>query len=110
MKEKRLLGLVLIAMFFPQWAFATGTSTPLQKAWSALMSEYRIILAYIAGFGALTSILTFIVHFMRLGAAADNPQERQKIVRGMLISAICTALLGGVTLLLTLLYSIVFLD
>ncbi|BBW98935.1 hypothetical protein GsuE55_37680 (plasmid) [Geobacillus subterraneus] len=74
------------------------------------MAEYRIVLAYIAGFGALTSVLTFILHFIRLGAVADNPQERQKVIRGMLISAICTALLGGATLLLTLLYSIVFLD
>lgn len=102
-----ILIVTLCLICIPHIAFADDGA--FKKAWDALMEEYRVILAYIAGFGALTSILTFIIHFIRLGAVGDNPQERRKVVYGMLISAICTALLGGITLILTLLYSIVFL-
>lgn len=102
-----ILIVTLCLICIPHIAFADDGA--FEKAWGVLLEEYRIILAYIAGFGALTSILTFIIHFIRLGAVGDNPQERRKVVHGMLISAICTALLGGITLILTLLYSIVFL-
>lgn len=107
MKKPFIIVIILCSMLIPHIAFADDGA--FKKAWDALMEEYRVILAYIAGFGALTSILTFIIHFIRLGSVGDNPQERRKVVHGMLISAICTALLGGITLVLTLLYSIVFL-
>lgn len=80
----------------------------LPDAWKELMNEYRFILAGISGIGALTSILIFIAHMIQLGGTG-NPQRRSNCIRNILISAICTALLGGMTLITTLFYSIIFL-
>lgn len=90
-------------------SYARGVNSPeFQEKWQALMAEYRVILAGIAGFGAMTSLLVFIYHFMHLGAVSSNPAQRSQVVRNILISAICTSLLGGVTLFLTLFYSIMW--
>lgn len=73
-------------------------------AWKSFFAEYRIVMAYIAGFGALTSILVFIYHFVQLGIHGDNPSRRQEILWNLFISAICTALLGGITTVLAFFY------
>lgn len=88
-------------------AFAGGKPTT-DEAWKAFMDEYRVILAAIAGIGALTSVLVFIFHFIKLGTMPSHPIQRREVMNNMLISAITTALLGGISLVLTLFYYIVF--
>jgi len=101
-----LLGVLFVCFINMDISFAKPS---FNEAWNAFMKEYRIVLASISGLGALTSILVFIIHFIKFGANADNPYQRREAIVNMLISAICTALLGGVTLILTLFYSIIFL-
>ena len=99
----------LVGTFAVDIAFAFGSkSAVIAEKWEALMKEYRVILAGIAGFGALTSILVFIFHMIQLGSSQAHPIQRHFIIRNLLISAICTAGLGGLSLFLSLFYSVIF--
>lgn len=42
-----------------------------------------------------TSLLIFIINFIRLACSYTHPLIRQKVLKDILISGICTALLGG---------------
>lgn len=108
------LALVLVVAFMvlmsSDVSYATGVhSEKFKEAWNAFFAEWRIILAAFSGIGALTSILVFIVHMIKLGAMPEHPIQRGQVLNGLLISAITTAMLGGITLVLTLMYEIVFL-
>ena len=72
------------------------------------MEEYRVILAALAGIGALTSIMVFIFHFIKLGTMPSHPIQRREAMNNMLVSAITTALLGSITMILTIFYYTVF--
>lgn len=92
------------------WATKLDTSegSAFQKAWKVLIEEYRVIIAAVSGIGALTAILVFIVHMIQLAGMPHHPILRRQVLTGLLISAICTALLGGISLIMTLFYGIVF--
>lgn len=99
----------VITFIFSIMMTTTSWASPYSKipaAWKELFSEYRILLAGIAGLGALTSILVFIIHAMQLASNADNPTKRSYCIRGIAISGIVTALLGGISLVLTIFYGI----
>jgi hypothetical protein len=109
-KKKILLAICFAVLIFTlnmDMAYAGGKPTT-DEAWKAFMDEYRVILAAIAGIGALTSILVFIFHFIKLGTMPSHPIMRREVMNNMLVSAICTALLGGISLVLTIFYYIVF--
>ncbi|MDF2879482.1 MAG: hypothetical protein K0R54_39 [Clostridiaceae bacterium] len=90
-------------------AFANGRVYPkLPEAWRELMVERRYIIAGISAFGALTSVLVFIYHMIQLASMPSHPIMRRRTITGILTSLICTALLGGVTLVSTLLFEIIF--
>lgn len=109
-KIKNYLPLILF-FCFAMYLSAHAITNPypnLPAKWKLLMDEYRMVLAYIAGFGALTSILVFIIHFIELGSLPAHPIKRREKLMSMLVSGVCTALLGGMTLILTLFYAIIF--
>lgn len=100
---------IFIFMLLLQTEIAHASSKPtMEEAWGAFLNEYRIIIASIAGVGALTSILTFIFHFIKLGTVSSNPIERSKVFNNMLITAITTALLGAISVILAIFYNTVF--
>lgn len=88
-------------------SFASGKPNT-DEAWKAFMNEYRVILASIAGIGALTSILVFIFHFIKLGSAGSSPHQRSEALGNMVVSGIITALLGGISGILSIFYHVVF--
>lgn len=100
---------VFLVVFFiqPEIVHASKEQTT-EEAWESFMAEYRIVIASLAGIGALTSILTFIYHFIQLGAIGTIPLERQRVLNNMLVSAITTALLGAIAVILAIFYNIVF--
>ena len=59
------------------------------------IDEYNILLSGMWGFFMTSSVLIFIIHFIKLGKFSDNPFARKKIMNDMLITGICTALLGS---------------
>lgn len=97
-----------ISVFIFMMNFEIAFASDFDRAWEAFMSEWRLILAGISGFGALTSLLVFIIHFIKLASLPSHPIQRQEIFDKMLISAITTALLGGISLVLVLYFGIFF--
>ena len=83
-------------------------NTKLVSAWKGFLDEYRIILAGISGIGALTAVLVFIFHMVQLGTMPSHPIKRRQVLGGLVTSGIATALLGGITTVLTLFYSIIW--
>lgn len=48
------------------------------------------------GFAAVTSVLIFIIHFIRLAFNAGQPMLRALVIRDIMITGVCTALIGGI--------------
>lgn len=85
-----------------------GANTELlQQAFTDFVAEYSVLLSVGSGFGILTGILAFIVLFMRIGANGDNPQERAKAAKELIVVGISTAALGSVSFLTWMLYHII---
>ncbi|WPS85461.1 hypothetical protein SMD22_02180 (plasmid) [Brevibacillus halotolerans] len=81
----------------------------LVNAWNAFILEYRFVLAGFSAIGVLTSILIFIYHMLQLGNLSSHPIKRRESMGNILISLVCTALLGGLGLLTTLFYEVLLL-
>lgn len=62
---------------------------------AAFLKEYNILLNGMWGFLMLSSCLIFVVHLTKLGKYSDNPFVRQKIMGDLMITGVCTALLGS---------------
>lgn len=69
------------------------------------IKKYRFVIAGISGIGAMSMILFFILNFMKLGAYSANPNERARIVTGLVFSGVAAAGLGAVTLITGLFYN-----
>lgn len=100
--------LVLTVYFLGFEASYAVDATAFNTAWESFMKEYRVILAGIAGVGAVTSVMVFIFHFIKLGTMPAHPIQRRQAISNMMISAICTALLGGISAILTIFYATIF--
>lgn len=108
--KKKILKIItlslIIAIFIAVPCFADNEA--FQKAWKKFMDDYHFLVSIVAGVGALTSILVFIIHFIRLGSCPDIPYLRYKIMRDMLTSGVATALLGAITLVMGIFYHVIF--
>lgn len=69
-----------------------------------LLDKYRGIISFLAGAGALTMLLFFIINFGKLGASAGNPQQRQSALMGLLFTGIATAILGSIMIFFQFFY------
>lgn len=91
----------------------SGTTNSFKKATDEvgainnLLNEYRIMISFGSGIAVLTLMAIFIVNLMKLGNSRGNPKERQKVVVGMIFTAIATALAGSITLMTSLFYNFV---
>lgn len=84
--------------------FASGGSA---GAWIAFINKYKAFITGIAGIGAVTMVVLFIIQFMKLGASAGNPQARSQALVGVLWTGIAAAGLGAVTLIVGFFYNAV---
>lgn len=75
-----------------------------EGAWSSIINKYRKFIAGVSGIAAITMVVIFIFHFLKLGASAGNPQARSQALIGCLWSGIAAAGLGAVTLIVGLFY------
>lgn len=99
--------LLLMGLLYTDVAFAGDNE--FAKAWNGLMGEYKNIVAGVAGLGAMSSLLIFIIHMFQLATLGSaHSTERRKILNNILISGACTALLGGIGMIYILLYTSVF--
>ena len=94
-----------------QVAFAgkLGETAPgFQQAINDFLAEYKVHIMGLIGFGIMISISSFIINIMRLGASSGNKKKREQAITNLLISGICTALLGAVPLLYIIVYTTFF--
>jgi len=84
--------------------FTNGGSA---KAWEDFIGKYRNFITGIAGIGAVTMVVLFIIQFLKLGASAGNPQARSQALVGVLWTGIAAAGLGAVTLIVGFFYNAV---
>ena len=65
------------------------------EKFNQFLEEYNILLSGVWGFFMTSSVLIFIVHFIKLGRFSGQPVMRQKIMNDLLVTGVCTALLGS---------------
>ena len=75
------------------------------EAFHHVIERYKTIITFFSAIGAITMVGIFIYTFIKLGATAGNPMERQKCITGLIITGIATALLGSTALFVGLFYS-----
>lgn len=101
-KGKHLLWTTpLFIVYMTSIAFARPT---FPEAWNAMIDEYNVIISGFIGLSVLTSLLIFIIHFMRLGAIGNNPGNRSKVIQDLMVTGITTALLGAIGTIYAILY------
>lgn len=74
-------------------------------AFQHIIKKYKTIIVFFSGMGAITMVGIFIYTFIKLGATAGNPMERQKCISGLIVTGIATALLGSTALFVGMFYN-----
>ena len=82
----------------------TGYETE-DEVYSYIIEKYKTVIVFFSAIAAITMAGIFIFLLIKLGATSTNPQERSKILTGLLITGIATALLGSVSLFVGLFYN-----
>ena len=61
----------------------------------SFIDEYNVLLSGVWGFFMASSVLIFIIHFIKLGQWSHYPMVREKIMNDLMVTGICTAILGS---------------
>ena len=88
------------------YATAVHTRSDFMEKFNAFMGEYEPFINIVMGGLLLLSMLTFMFHVVSLSKNADNPQKRSESIHNLLVSGICLAVQGSVTLFIMLFYYI----
>lgn len=75
--------------------FPTYMKPVITEKFQAFIAEYNILINGVWAFLVMSSILIFIVHFIKLGQWSQEPFVRKKIMQDLLITGVCTGLLGS---------------
>lgn len=108
-KLKIVTILVVFIMFMSTFSLANNVEIINPDSIEAVndFKDYiNTISTYIIAFAAVTSVLIFIVHFVRLASSYAHPMLRHKVLKEMFVSGICTALIGGIGLIFKIYVSI----
>lgn len=85
----------------------TGVDGDDQSAWNLIYTKYRMFIMGVAGLGAITCVLGFILTFMKMGATAHSPAERSKSITMLLFTGAGAAGLGGVLVIFGFFWNLV---
>lgn len=80
-------------------------TTDSSNAINGIIKKYRTLVVAVSGIGAISMILFAIVLFMKLGKCGDNPQEKAKVVSGLITAGIAAAGLGSVSVIVGFFYN-----
>lgn len=84
-------------------AFAVGgTGGKFIEAFNDLSSFAKKLTNGMLAFSLLSGIAVLLYHLVQLAIVGDNPKERSKVLKNLLVSGICIALLGSVGLVMML--------
>ena len=94
-----IIALISIMLLYITPVFAAGSNIEKTneklKEFKIFMDKYsNIILA----FGLVTSVLIFIIHFIRLASTYNHPIARQEVIRDIGVTGLIIALMGGIGL------------
>ena len=106
-KSKTFLTMMMIQIFQIQYAFAEKKLTQ-GEAFDAFEFELKFIFSGLLAIGLLSSIVIFIIHFVKLATSPSHPIQRRAAMSNLLKSGICTMLLGAINLIVTLLITTVY--
>ena len=77
-----------------------------KTGYAKIIDRYKSFITFAGGIATMSFILIFMKHFIELGAKANNPMERRQIAGGLLWSGLAAALLGSITFVFSLAYSV----
>lgn len=78
-----------------------------KDAWNIVYDNIQQIIVGITGLGILICLLAFVLQFIRLGATAGNPAERERILKGIIWTGIGTVGCGAVTLVFSFAFNLI---
>lgn len=61
--------------------------------------EINYISNIIIAFAVVTSVLIFIIHFIRLSFHANQPMFRALVIKDIMITGVCTGLIGAISII-----------
>lgn len=87
-----------LKIFIANWSYRllNQSNSTLEGTLTIVKQELTLTAIGLTGIGALTSVLFFMLAFIRLGISSGNPQLREKALKGLLINGITTTILGSV--------------
>lgn len=80
-------------------------TTDSSSAINGIIQKYRTVVVAVSGIGAISMILFAIILFIKLGKCGDNPQEKSKVVSGLITAGIAAAGLGSVSVIVGFFYN-----
>lgn len=83
-----------------------GDERFLDNALANFNEHAQYVYSFLMAFGALTSLLMFIIIFVRITWLPEHAFQKRKAMEDMVISGIATILLGGSWLIISLFYSV----
>ena len=102
---KYILFLFIIILFSQSTVFATGykiINDDTVKAVGEFKNEINFIANILLAIAAVSSVLIFILHFLKLGITFNHPMWRYRAIKDIWVSGICTALIGAIGLIFKL--------
>jgi hypothetical protein len=80
----------------------TDTTDTQKKAWNTIFDKYKEVLVGISGVLSLTFIVMFMKNIYLMATKADNPQERERYMKGVLWTGIGTAGFAAIAVLMAM--------
>lgn len=78
-----------------------GTGGKFINAFNDLSDFAKTLTNGMLAFSMLSGIAVLLYHAVQLALVGNNPNERSKVLRNLLTSMICMALLGGIGLIMS---------
>lgn len=78
----------------------TNTGLKFAHAFNNLSSFASKLTNGMLAFSMLSGVAVLLYHIVQLALAGNNPNERSKILKNLMVSAICIALLGSIGLIM----------
>lgn len=108
MKKVKNIILMLLIILTLNLKISFAISPQVATALNELLKEYKIHLNVFIAFGFLTSLLSFVINFTRLGIYSSNPQQRATVIRNLIISGICASIFGSLGFFIMFFFATVF--
>lgn len=95
-KSAIIIFVVLMLIFTSSIAFAAGGTNEALANFQEVVGKYGDILM---AFALSTSVLIFIIHFIRLANSYDHPFLRRQVQRDIFITGIVVAMIGAIRII-----------